>query len=57
LNREGKVEDTIIVGVFNIAQNRYFEYFPEKFLDEMTARSTRRKPTTTCASWCRNSNP
>jgi len=36
LNREGKVEDTIIVGVFNIAQNRYFEYFPEKFLDEMT---------------------
>ncbi len=36
LMREGKVEDTIIVGVFNISKNRYFEYFPEKFLDEMS---------------------
>jgi len=36
LMREGKVEDTIIVGIFNIAENRYFEYFPEKFLDEMS---------------------
>lgn len=36
LLREGKVEDTIVVGVFNISVNRYFEYFPEKFLDEMT---------------------
>jgi len=35
LMREGKVGDTIIVGVFNISKNRYFEYFPEKFLDEM----------------------
>jgi len=36
LMREGKVDDTIIVGIFNIAKNRYFEYFPEKFLDEMS---------------------
>jgi enterochelin esterase-like enzyme len=36
LIREGKVDDTIIVGIFNIADNRYFEYFPEKFLDEMS---------------------
>jgi enterochelin esterase-like enzyme len=36
LMREGKVADTIIVGVFNIDKKRYIEYFPEKFLDEMT---------------------
>ena len=36
LMREGKVADTIIVGIFNIDKNRYFEYFPEKFLDEMS---------------------
>ncbi len=35
LMREGKVDDTIVVGVFKIEQNRYFEYFPQKFLDEM----------------------
>lgn len=37
LMREGKVRDTIIVGVFNIDRNRYVEYFPQKFLDEMPA--------------------
>lgn len=36
LMREGKVLDTIVVGVFNIDRNRYVEYFPQKFLDEMT---------------------
>ncbi|MGX4640750.1 alpha/beta hydrolase [Massilia sp. SYSU DXS3249] len=36
LVREGKVADTIIVGVFNIDKQRYIEYFPQKFLDEMT---------------------
>lgn len=35
LMREGKVGDTIVVGVFNIDKNRYVEYFPQKFLDEM----------------------
>lgn len=37
LMREGKVGDTIVVGVFNIDKNRYVEYFPQKFLDEMPA--------------------
>lgn len=36
LVREGKVADTIIVGVFNIDKQRYIEYFPQKFVDEMT---------------------
>lgn len=36
LMREGKVADTLIVGVFNIDKQRYIEYFPQKFLDEMT---------------------
>lgn len=35
LMREGKVGDTIVVGVFNISRNRFVEYFPQKFLDEM----------------------
>ena len=36
LMREGKVDDTIVVGVFNVDGKRYIEYFPQKFLDEMT---------------------
>lgn len=37
LMREGKVEDTIIVGIWNNAKFRASEYVPQKFLKRMTA--------------------
>src|SRR5574344_649663 len=37
LIREGRIKDCIIVGVWNIPENRFYDYFPQKTLKEMTA--------------------
>jgi hypothetical protein len=66
LMREGKVADTIIVGIWNNARFRASEYVPQKFLQRMPAAAregyerkfleTASRPTTTCASWSPNSS-
>lgn len=38
LIREGKVADTIVVGVWNIDKRRYAEYFPQKTLANLPAK-------------------
>lgn len=36
LMREGKIPDTIVVGIWNTGKYRFSEYFPEKFLPTLT---------------------
>lgn len=36
LINEGKIRDCIVVGVWNIAENRFYDYFPQKTLNYMS---------------------